>query len=583
MHRHGTPALPRRYFEALRASFGDDCEVLTVTTPRASRCRSVLSFYFRDEVLPYYAGDDDAARDLAANDFKYWELMRRACARGLQRVRLRPQQAGHRLVSTSRRTGASSRTPLHYEYRLLQARRRCRRTTRPTPSTKLMIADLAAPAAAAWPTGSGRASCATWAEARWPTLLYLVHRMPYPPNKGDKVRSYHLLRHLAAQHRVLPRHLRRRPATTRPTSTTLRALLRRACTSSRLQPLLRASCAAWRGLLRGEPLTLPTTATPACARWVDADRARAAASTRSSCSPRRWRSTPTAPAALPMLRRLRRRRLGQVDAVRADAPLAAVAGSTGARASGCSPTSARVARAARAASSSPSSEAELFRALAPECAGARRRDRQRRRRRLLRARPGAAVAVSGRRAADRLHRRDGLLAQRRRRDLVRRARCCRAARSAARRCASTSSARSPAPAVQRAGRRRACVVTGTVPDVRPYLQHAAVVVAPLRLARGIQNKVLEAMAMARPVVASRGLRARRSTAEPRREICSPPTTPTTSCAQVGALLRRPGARRGHRRRAARARVLAATTAGTRNLARDRSTTSTRCAAASAAA
>jgi glycosyltransferase involved in cell wall biosynthesis len=45
-------------------------------------------------------------------------------------------------------------------------------------------------------------------------------------------------------------------------------------------------------------------------------------------------------------------------------------------------------------------------------------------------------------------------------------------------------------------------VSGTVPDVRPYLQHAAVVVAPLRLARGIQNKVLEAMAMARPVVAA---------------------------------------------------------------------------------
>ena len=48
----------------------------------------------------------------------------------------------------------------------------------------------------------------------------------------------------------------------------------------------------------------------------------------------------------------------------------------------------------------------------------------------------------------------------------------------------------------------AVCVTGTVPDVRPYLQHAAVVVAPLRLARGIQNKVLEAMAMARPVVAA---------------------------------------------------------------------------------
>jgi len=45
-------------------------------------------------------------------------------------------------------------------------------------------------------------------------------------------------------------------------------------------------------------------------------------------------------------------------------------------------------------------------------------------------------------------------------------------------------------------------ITGTVPDVRPYIQHAAVVVAPLRIARGIQNKILEAMAMSRPVVAS---------------------------------------------------------------------------------
>lgn len=46
------------------------------------------------------------------------------------------------------------------------------------------------------------------------------------------------------------------------------------------------------------------------------------------------------------------------------------------------------------------------------------------------------------------------------------------------------------------------VVTGTVPDVRPYLAHADVVVAPLRVARGIQNKVLEAMAMARAVAVS---------------------------------------------------------------------------------
>ncbi|MCX8006348.1 MAG: TIGR03087 family PEP-CTERM/XrtA system glycosyltransferase, partial [Burkholderiaceae bacterium] len=58
----------------------------------------------------------------------------------------------------------------------------------------------------------------------------------------------------------------------------------------------------------------------------------------------------------------------------------------------------------------------------------------------------------------------------------------------------------PAAAVTALADDRRVVVTGTVPDVRDYLQYAQVVVAPLRVARGVQNKVLEAMAMARPVV-----------------------------------------------------------------------------------
>jgi len=45
-------------------------------------------------------------------------------------------------------------------------------------------------------------------------------------------------------------------------------------------------------------------------------------------------------------------------------------------------------------------------------------------------------------------------------------------------------------------------VTGSVPDIRPYVASAAISVAPLRIARGIQNKVLEAMAMAKPVLVS---------------------------------------------------------------------------------
>ena len=58
----------------------------------------------------------------------------------------------------------------------------------------------------------------------------------------------------------------------------------------------------------------------------------------------------------------------------------------------------------------------------------------------------------------------------------------------------------PAPEVQALARRPGITVTGRVPDVRPYLAHASAAVAPMRIARGIQNKVLEAMAMARPVV-----------------------------------------------------------------------------------
>jgi polysaccharide biosynthesis protein PslH len=60
----------------------------------------------------------------------------------------------------------------------------------------------------------------------------------------------------------------------------------------------------------------------------------------------------------------------------------------------------------------------------------------------------------------------------------------------------------PTPAVRALESLEGVRVTGTVADVRPYLQHARVVAAPLRVARGIQNKVLEALAMSAPVVAT---------------------------------------------------------------------------------
>jgi FemAB-related protein (PEP-CTERM system-associated) len=117
VHRHGTPALPKRYFATLRRLFGDDCSVLTVTTAEGRLLSSVLSFRFRDEILPYYAGDDEAARDLAANDFKYWELMRHACAQGLKTFDYGRSKVGTGPYAFKKNWGFEPQ-PLSYEYRL---------------------------------------------------------------------------------------------------------------------------------------------------------------------------------------------------------------------------------------------------------------------------------------------------------------------------------------------------------------------------------------------------------------------------------------------------------------------------------
>jgi FemAB-related protein (PEP-CTERM system-associated) len=122
VHRHGTPALSRRYFEALRSEFGEACEVLTVFDPHGAPVSSVLSFYFRDEVLPYYAGDHARARELAANDFKYWELMRMSCQRGCRVFDYGRSKRGSGSFDFKKNWGFAPE-PLHYEYRLVRGTR----------------------------------------------------------------------------------------------------------------------------------------------------------------------------------------------------------------------------------------------------------------------------------------------------------------------------------------------------------------------------------------------------------------------------------------------------------------------------
>jgi glycosyltransferase involved in cell wall biosynthesis len=110
----------------------------------------------------------------------------------------------------------------------------------------------------------------------------------------------------------------------------------------------------------------------------------------------------------------------------------------------------------------------------------------------------------------------------------------------------------PPPAVRALQKDPAVEVTGRVDDVRPYVRHAAVAVAPLRVARGIQNKVLEAMAMAKPVIVSASSAAALS-ARPGVEL-EVAETPEGFAAKTLALLA--PARAEEVGRAARRRVLA---------------------------
>ena len=110
----GTPVFSKRYFELLKTEFGENCDILTVLqgdTPIAS----VMNFYFRDEVLPYYGGGLREARALAANDFMYWEVLRRACERGYRLFDFGRSKRGTGSYNFKRYWGFEP-TPLHYEY-----------------------------------------------------------------------------------------------------------------------------------------------------------------------------------------------------------------------------------------------------------------------------------------------------------------------------------------------------------------------------------------------------------------------------------------------------------------------------------
>ena len=325
-------------------------------------------------------------------------------------------------------------------------------------------------------------------------ILYLVHRMPYPPNKGDKVRSYHLLRHLQRHHRVFlgtfiddPEDVAHVPA--------LQAL----CPDLYIEQLNPRSTKllSARGLLTGRSLSETYYRHAGLHRWVREVQAKHKLDATVVFSGVMAQfATPLLPQ-VPML----------VDFVDVDSskwaqyapehrwPLSWLYRREGAR---LLAYEREVARQARQSFFVTPNETALFQSLAPEVAGRVQSISNGVNAEYFSPQVGSVspfaadevpVVFTG--AMDYWPNIDGVcwFVEQMLPELVQRWPQLRF----------YIVGRNPTPQVKALAGPRV-VVTGTVPDVRGYLQHAAAVVAPLRVARGIQNKILEAMAMEKPVV-----------------------------------------------------------------------------------
>ncbi|MFP4647897.1 MAG: TIGR03087 family PEP-CTERM/XrtA system glycosyltransferase [Halorhodospira sp.] len=328
-------------------------------------------------------------------------------------------------------------------------------------------------------------------------ILLLVHRLPWPPNKGDKIRSYHILRHLAAHHRV---HLG--TFVDDPGDWRFLPELEAICASVCARPLprWRAQLRALSGFLSGEPLTLPWYRDRCLALW-----ARAICETRplhaaigfSSSMGQYLPDTTSAPLRVVDFVDIDSEKWRQYAQHRRG-PMRAIFTREARR---------LLAYERRLAASSDVSlfvsaeEVAAFRRLAPESAG-----------NVLTMSNGvdtdyfdpAAVGASPYAASERPVVLTGAMDYWPNVDAA-----CWFAEEVLPQLRGMEPAvhfyvvgSRPAPAVAALASRPGVTVTGFVADIRPWIRHAAVAVAPLRVARGIQNKVLEAMALGRPVVAS---------------------------------------------------------------------------------
>lgn len=118
--RLGSPSYSRRLFEAIRDRFGDEVGLLTIWH-RDRMVAGVISFFYRDQVIPYYGASLPGASPKAVNDFMYWELMRRACLDGCRVFDFGQSHPGSGTYAFKRHWGFQP-APLAYQYLPIRSR-----------------------------------------------------------------------------------------------------------------------------------------------------------------------------------------------------------------------------------------------------------------------------------------------------------------------------------------------------------------------------------------------------------------------------------------------------------------------------
>lgn len=120
VHHLGTPVFPKRLFADMLNEFADASDILLIRQGEKV-AGGVLSFYYRDTVMPYYGGAYGEFYRTGVNNFMYWELMRHAARRGFTRFDFGRSKAGTGAYEFKRGWGMEPR-PLPYQFYLVRAK-----------------------------------------------------------------------------------------------------------------------------------------------------------------------------------------------------------------------------------------------------------------------------------------------------------------------------------------------------------------------------------------------------------------------------------------------------------------------------